>query len=100
MGTKSELPGSVEWAWAWQEQAACARAERRLFFHPAGERGRTFEARERAAKRVCASCPVLAQCREYAIQSRERYGVWGGLSEDERAALLRRRRTARATEAA
>nr|WP_236653713.1 WhiB family transcriptional regulator [Streptacidiphilus melanogenes] len=69
----------------------------RLFFHPAGERGAVSEERERAAKRVCAACPVLAQCREYALECAEEYGVWGGLSENDRAGVLRgRRRTARA----
>ncbi|WP_042387409.1 WhiB family transcriptional regulator [Streptacidiphilus melanogenes] len=92
MGRKPELPGPMESAWSWQEKAACARQEARLFFHPAGERGRDFEDRERAAKRVCAECPVIARCRAYALAAREPYGVWGGLSENERAAALRRRR--------
>ena len=41
-------------------------------------------ARERRAKTVCASCPVQTQCLEYAVASDERYGVWGGLTHDER----------------
>jgi WhiB family transcriptional regulator, redox-sensing transcriptional regulator len=32
--------------------------------------------------------PVIGQCGAYAIQYGERYGVWGGLSERERAALV------------
>jgi WhiB family redox-sensing transcriptional regulator len=92
MGRKPELPGAAEWAWAWQERAACARRDPSLFFHPAGERGESFQAREHAAKRVCSACPVLAQCRRYALLAREPYGVWGGLSEVERADLIRRRR--------
>ncbi|WP_424556268.1 WhiB family transcriptional regulator [Streptacidiphilus pinicola] len=51
--------------------------------------------REDAAKRVCAGCPVLDECRTYALEAREPYGVWGGMSEDERAALLRMRRLRR-----
>lgn len=94
MGRKPDLPGLAEWAWAWQERAACADLDTRLFFHPAGERGKGFEERERAAKRVCATCPVLAQCREFALQCAEEYGVWGGLSENERADVRRRRRQA------
>ncbi|SEL15607.1 WhiB family transcriptional regulator [Streptacidiphilus jiangxiensis] len=92
MGRKPDLPGSTEWAWAWQESAACTEQDTGLFFHPAGERGPDFEARERAAKRVCARCPVMAHCRAYALEAREPYGVWGGLSEDERVSVLRRRR--------
>ena len=44
-------------------------------------------ARDAAAKAVCASCPVLAQCRAHALEVREPYGVWGGLTEDEREAI-------------
>jgi WhiB family redox-sensing transcriptional regulator len=92
MGRKPELPGAVEWAWEWQERAACADRDTRLFFHPEGERGPTFEAREEAAKRVCRRCPVADACRAYALAVREPYGVWGGLSESERDDLRRRGR--------
>ena len=43
-----------------------------------------------AAKAICAGCPVLMECREQALAIREPYGVWGGLSEDERRAIKRR----------
>ncbi|WP_042366064.1 WhiB family transcriptional regulator [Streptacidiphilus neutrinimicus] len=92
MGRKAELPGPMTWAWAWQERAACAERDTMLFFHPAGERGRDFEDREQAAKRVCAACQVIRQCRDYALATHEPYGVWGGMSEDERGSVLRRRR--------
>ncbi|MTA96041.1 MAG: WhiB family transcriptional regulator, partial [Actinobacteria bacterium] len=42
------------------------------------------------AKAICASCPVLAQCRDHALAVQEPYGIWGGLSEDERAELIAR----------
>jgi WhiB family redox-sensing transcriptional regulator len=61
------------------------------FFHPYGEREPSRSRREAAAKAVCATCPVLVRCREHALAAREPYGVWGGLSEEERDALLRRR---------
>ena len=41
--------------------------------------------RDERAKQVCATCPVLQQCREHALAAREPYGVWGGMTEDERA---------------
>ncbi|WP_042368135.1 WhiB family transcriptional regulator [Streptacidiphilus neutrinimicus] len=94
MGRKPDLPGLMEWAWTWQDQAACADVDTRLFFHPAGERGTMFEERERAAKRICAACPVLAECREYALECAEEFGVWGGLTENERGEVRRRRRKA------
>jgi WhiB family redox-sensing transcriptional regulator len=39
------------------------------------------------AKTVCAACPVIQQCRQHALAVREPYGVWGGLTEDERNAI-------------
>lgn len=43
------------------------------------------------AKAVCRRCPLMDVCREYAIESGESSGVWGGTSEDERRAIWRRR---------
>jgi len=37
---------------------------------------------------VCASCPVIAQCRAHALAVQEPYGIWGGLSEDDRLAII------------
>jgi WhiB family redox-sensing transcriptional regulator len=59
-----------------------------MFFHPDGERGPRRRAREIAAKAVCASCPVLAQCRAHALAAQEPYGIWGGLTEDERLEII------------
>ena len=44
--------------------------------------------REHRAKAICADCPVLAQCRDHALRSREVYGIWGGMGESERAAAI------------
>jgi WhiB family transcriptional regulator, redox-sensing transcriptional regulator len=44
----------------------------------------------REAKRVCTTCPVRAECLEYALGNDERFGIWGGLSERERRRLKRR----------
>ena len=40
------------------------------------------------AKQVCAGCFVLAECRAYALDHAEPFGVWGGMSAEERAAAL------------
>jgi len=38
----------------------------------------------REAKRLCAVCPVRAECLTYALASDEVFGVWGGLTRNER----------------
>ncbi|MFI6447215.1 WhiB family transcriptional regulator [Kitasatospora sp. NPDC050543] len=84
----SRLPGAFDHYWEWQLHAACRGLDSGLFFHPAGERGRAHDEREMAAKEVCRGCPVREECLRHALRTREPYGVWGGLSEDERRALL------------
>ena len=72
--------------WSWRLHAACRNVDTELFYAPeSGERGRARTARERTAKAICATCPVKAPCAAYALQHHERYGVWGGLTESERA---------------
>jgi len=65
-----------------------------VFFHPWNERGPTRLEREERAKAICAECPVIEACRSHAIAVRENYGVWGGLTEDERLQLIGRSRRA------
>lgn len=78
--------------WNWQTQAACRGMADSLFFHPWGERGRGREERVHQAKQVCGQCPVIDACRQHALQAHEPYGVWGGLSEEERLGMLNRGR--------
>lgn len=94
MADVSRLPGPNADLWEWQLQGACRREDPELFFHPEGERGPARLARELAAKAVCASCPVLAQCASHALSVREPYGIWGGLSEEERESAYSRNRFA------
>ena len=96
MADVSRLPGPNADFWDWQLSGACRGEDPRLFFHPEGERGEVREARQKAAKAICAGCPVLAECRSHALAVREPYGIWGGLSEDERAAIHRRQKLAAA----
>ena len=87
----TRLPGPVLERWEWQTRGACQSQDTELFFHPENERGPRRDAREAAAKAVCARCPVLQECRAHALATREPYGVWGGLSEPEREAILSRK---------
>ncbi|MDV7194641.1 WhiB family transcriptional regulator [Mycolicibacterium fortuitum] len=66
----------------WQGEAACASADPEAWFP---EKGQPYA----MAKRICATCPVKAECLEYALANRERAGVWGGLSERERRQVLK-----------
>lgn len=66
----------------WTAQALCGQANPDAWFPEKG-------ASPRDAKRICATCPVAADCLEYAMRNRERWGVWGGLTERERRQLER-----------
>ncbi len=90
MADVSRLPGPNADIWNWQLQGACRGEDPGLFFHPEGERGRLLVECDDAAKAVCARCPVIALCASHALAVREPYGVWGGLTEDERETLYRR----------
>jgi WhiB family redox-sensing transcriptional regulator len=97
MAEISRLPGPVMELWEWQFQGACREADENLFFHPEGERGAARRRRADAAKSICATCPVVQECREQSLAVREPYGGWGGLSEDERASVLATRTRSRRT---
>lgn len=70
----------------WMEAALCSQTDPELFFPELG-------ASTRDAKAICAQCPVLAHCRAYALEHRER-GVWGGTSDQDRARLRARAKAA------
>jgi WhiB family redox-sensing transcriptional regulator len=83
---------SLEAEARWQDRAACKGMDPTLFFGPEHtEAVKEKRDREEAAKAVCRTCPVNQECLEHALESREAYGIWGGLTELERKALLRRR---------
>lgn len=83
------LPEPIAELWQWQQLGLCRTMNPELFFHPEAERGPSRLARIERAKTICAQCPVLPECREHALRVREPYGIWGGLTEEERAALHR-----------
>jgi WhiB family transcriptional regulator, redox-sensing transcriptional regulator len=87
MAEISRLPGPVADIWEWQLQGSCRDADPRLFFHPEGERGPARRERDAEARAICSGCPVMQECRSHALTVREPYGVWGGLTEDDREAI-------------
>jgi WhiB family transcriptional regulator, redox-sensing transcriptional regulator len=81
----------------WELTAHCRRYDPTLFFGPNRfEPKRERLAREAEAKSICATCPALDACRDYALENAEVYGVWGGLGEADRRAVLARRPVAAA----
>lgn len=66
--------------YTWQERGSCRGVDAELFF-PASEEEAT------TAKAICTTCPVRLACLAFAVEHSERFGVWGGLTEKERARL-------------
>jgi WhiB family redox-sensing transcriptional regulator len=83
---------SLEAEMRWQDRAACKGMDPILFFGPEhAETVKEKREREDAAKAICNACPVRSECLDYALDAKEAYGIWGGMTELERKALLRRR---------
>lgn len=75
---------------AWMQHGLCRQTDAGIFF-PEG-RGASIAVQTRQAKKVCNRCPVRRRCLDWAVQTRQGFGVWGGLSEKERGDLWRRPR--------
>lgn len=86
----SRLPKPVADKWDWQKEGLCRGKDSDAFFHPDGERGSARAKRITKAKAICRDCPVLTQCREHALTVEEPFGVWGGMSETELKALIKK----------
>lgn len=69
----------------WMRFGLCMETDPDAFYPEKGES-------TRRAKSMCVMCPVRIECRDYAVARNERFGVWGGLSEQERRPLVRERR--------
>ncbi len=67
----------------WSERAACRDTHAEDLF--------ADSATQKRAKAVCTGCPVRIDCLTEALDSRVEFGVWGGMTERERRAVLRRR---------
>lgn len=61
----------------WAVFAACRDADPDVFF-PSNRR------EEERAVAICSTCPVQEDCLEHALSARERFGIWGGLTEKAR----------------
>ncbi|MBI3215667.1 MAG: WhiB family transcriptional regulator [Mycobacterium sp.] len=77
-------PAQVEY-FSWQLRGSCLDFPVELFFPEEEVRKRVRRQREEQAKRICQGCPVLANCREHALSTPEKYGIWGATTARERA---------------
>jgi len=73
----------------WHHRAACRSEDPDIFFPEEGSSVIRTQLEE-TAKAICRRCGVMQECLGWALESGQNYGVWGGLSEDERRALKRR----------
>ena len=78
----------------WRRRAACRLMPAEMFF-PVGTSGMAVE-EVTAAKQVCCSCEVSVPCLEFALETRQEFGVWGGTDEDERREMARRAKSSSA----
>lgn len=60
----------------WRENSACRGLGNSIFF--------TSQSKSAEAKRICATCPVIGECLDYAVRTDQPDGVWGGLTYKER----------------
>ncbi|HEX2240626.1 MAG TPA: WhiB family transcriptional regulator [Actinomycetota bacterium] len=76
----------------WRQKAACLEYPAVIFFGlDDNETPAERRAREDRAKSICSGCDVRQECLEYALETKEPYGIWGGLTEIERKAYARGR---------
>ena len=73
--------------YTWRTDAICRDTDPDLFF-PVGTTGLALVQIARA-KEVCGECPVKIDCLDYALETNQDSGIWGGLSEEERRVLRR-----------
>lgn len=71
---------------SWRTRAACRGMDTNVFFPTDTRHAKTAQA-------ICATCAVISECREFAIRHGCDHGVWGGLTERDRARLHARRRS-------
>lgn len=84
----------------WRADAACRDVPQALFFpdseasRPGG--GKLIDEDVDSAKALCQGCPVQSQCLDYALSTKQNWGIWGGATVAERQEMLRQRSLRRA----
>ena len=70
----------------WRSIAACRQAEPDLFFPISSSAMNVGQVA--AAKEICSGCLVRRECLDFAVQTRQLHGVWGGMTEEERVPVI------------
>ena len=73
--------------YTWRNRSICRDTDPDLFF-PVGTTGQAL-LQIAKAKEVCGECPVSTECLEYALETNQDSGIWGGLDEEQRRAIRR-----------
>ena len=81
--TRNGIPKMSTWNDDWASEAQCKQARPDELF----VRG----AAQNRAKQLCGGCPVKTECLAEALDNQIEWGVWGGMTERERRAILRKR---------
>ena len=71
----------------WRLIGLCKGSSTVVFYPPSDDDSLAEE-----AKTICSMCTVRKPCLEFALTTREKHGVWGGLTDRERRRVLRQRR--------
>lgn len=79
----SALTAPIDDERPWVVFGACREVQGNTFFPMTREESQQ-------ALAICSTCPVQLECLEYALEARERYGIWGGKTEKQRRQLRRR----------
>lgn len=84
-GLSANTPQPPSGGGDWRDRAACAGMDLALWFpNETGNSNAAFEARK-----ICRACDVQTECLQYAMDTRQAHGIWGGLSERQRRDLRR-----------
>lgn len=75
----------------WQDSAACATGYDADLWFPVGTTGNAANAQAEEAKAVCRTCPAVEACLRYALECQVDEGIYGGLTEQERRRIHRRK---------
>lgn len=73
----------------WRDDALCRDTDPALFF-PVGTTGNALVQIDHA-KNTCAQCAAAKDCLDFALDTNQDSGIWGGLTEEERRVIRRKR---------